>query len=299
MRGLVSVNGVTTPLENAKISALSRGFLFGDAIYETMVAFGPKVLDVERHLGRLRASAEAMGFEVPWSNEVLAFEIQSLAEALSAPKQLIRLVVSRGIGGGLLPTDDLTPERVLYCQGAPIQPQLYQSGVALKRVLARGVSRGPQAKVTGTYVTSVRQLAKAQGEGFDDILWTNSEGEITEASSANIFFLARIGDQVEIVTPPPASGLLLGLTRATMLTLFQQAGIKAHEQTVFADELPRFDEAFLCSSVKGLVPVNRIDRHKLHTARSGAIFRQLARLFHAWVARELSHKVDWVTGRPE
>ena len=113
-----------------------------------------------------------------------------------------------------------------------------------------------------------------------------------------MFFMARHGDQVELVTPPAQSGLLLGITRETVLALLRRAGLPVREQLVFADELPRFDEAFLCSSVRGLVPVSRIDRHKLHGARPGSVFRHIERLFLTWVETEVGHRVDWATGNP-
>src|SRR5690606_38477327 len=137
------------------------------------------------------------------------------------------------------------------------------------------------------YSKSVAGLERARHEGYDDILWTNADGEITESSIANIFFIARQGDAIEILTPPPASGILLGITRQTLLDLFRRAGIAAHEQLVFADELARFDEAFLTSTVRGLVPVARIDHKRFFTTRPNAVFQQVKRLHGAWVESQL------------
>ena len=78
----------------------------------------------------------------------------------------------------------------------------------------------------------------------------------------------------------------------------QNAGIPVQEQTIFVDELPRFDEAFVCSTVRGLVPVSTIDKHKLHTARPGSVFRHIERLYMTWVETQLGYRVDWGTGQP-
>ena len=99
MQGLVSVNGVVTPPSAAKVPALDRGFLYGDAVFETLVAFrgpeGPKILSLGQHLARLRASAETLGFEVPWTDAQLEFELTGLVEEVGAQKTVVRMTVSR------------------------------------------------------------------------------------------------------------------------------------------------------------------------------------------------------------
>ena len=132
--------------------------------------------------------------------------------------------------------------------------------------------------------------------GFDDVIWCNSESEITESTTANLFFIGRHGDLVEISTPSLRSGILKGITRETILTLLNSAKIPARELIVYKDELPRFDEAFCCSTVKGLIPITKIDKHQLHTLRANSTFRHINRLFQTWVASEIGHYVDWNTG---
>jgi branched-chain amino acid aminotransferase len=308
--GLVAVDGKVFSPETAQVSALDRGFLMGDAVFEVLVAFGGHLLDVDRHLERLRTSAEAVGIDLgeatgpgAWSDAALTFELTGLAEQAPFPKAYIRVTVSRGDGLGIEPAKNAVPRRVVHVMAAAAQAEhVYRDGLSLKRTLRPAHVRGPQPKTTGAYQPSVVGLLQAKRAGFDDLLWSAPDGEITESSSANIFLIARQGDQAEIVTPPGASGLLPGLTRATMLSLLNSAGIPAREQVVYAEELPRFDEAFLVSTVRGLVPVARIDKHRLHSAREGAVTRQLERLYAAWVTRELDQvgapRVDWRTGAP-
>lgn len=297
MNGLVSVNGVITSPEAAVVPALDRGFLFSDSVFEAIVGFHDRLLDAPRHLARLRTSAEAMGLEVPWSDEALSFEMQALAEQVSGAKKTVRLVVTRGNGLGLRVSKDMKPNKVLYCfESAAEARATYEQGFALKRVLKSGAARGAAPK-TSNYQQSILAVQRAEAEGFNDILWTNTEGEITESSVANVFLIARDGDLVEIATPPATSGILLGITRETIMHLLTRAQIPVREQVVFADELPRFDEAFICSSVRGLVPVTRIDKHKLFTLRPNSVYRHIERLFLTWVETELGFRVDWASGR--
>lgn len=294
--GLVSVNGQITPAESGVIPALDRGFLFGDSIFETFVGFHHRLLDTDRHLVRLRSSAEAVGLAIPWSDPELGFELESLAEQTPFPKKNVRLIITRGCGFGLKSGQDPKPNKIIFCYRANIEShKLYEEGLALKRLIKTGTERGPAPK-TSNYQKSIVGINRAADEGFQDILWTNADGEITESSIANIFFVQREGDGIHFVTPPAMSGLLLGITRQTVLELLRRAQLPVEERIVYADEIARFDEAFLTSTVRGLVPVHRIDQHRLHTTRANSVFRHIERLYGTWVATQLGFRIDWATG---
>ena len=296
MDGLVSVNGKVSPPEDACLPALDRGFLFGDNVFEVFVAFGQRIIEAERHLQRLKESASRMGFGIPWSGDELLFEMEALLQTTNYPKSYLRLVITRGSGLGLQVGDHLRSNRVIYCFPAPlVSNRIYQQGMTLKRKTLPFTERGATAK-TGNYLRSINALAKATEEGFDDILWSNSNEEITEASAANIFLIGRQGDLVEIATPPASSGLLLGITRAKIIELLQMSQIPVTERVIYFDELASFDEAFLCSTVKGILPVTKIDQHKLHTLRQNAVFHHIDRLYSTWIESQLGYRVEWNTG---
>jgi branched-subunit amino acid aminotransferase/4-amino-4-deoxychorismate lyase len=293
---LISVNGDIQPAEKAMVSALDRGFLFGDNIFETLVGFHGQLLDLKPHLDRLRQSADDLLIDIPWSDEALKFEMESLAAQVSAPKIFIRLVITRGNGLGLKTSDELAPNKMLYCFPAPVEKlELYSEGISLKRMVSPTTDRGPSAK-TGNYLRSIVAIKRAERSGMNDILWTNSSDELTEASTANIFFIGREGDSVIIHTPSHMSGILKGITRETTMRLLNNAQIPVHENVIYADELARYDEAFLCSTIKGLVPVVQIDKQKFYTTRTNSIFQHINRLYLSWAESELGFRVDWNTG---
>jgi branched-subunit amino acid aminotransferase/4-amino-4-deoxychorismate lyase len=298
MDGLISLNGQQMTPENAKISVLDRGFLFGDNVFEVLVGFGQHVLDLEPHLARLRHSASIHNIPIPWTNDQLRFEINSLVAQLPHPKKYIRLVITRGESIGLAAPENCEPNRIIYVLPAKREPaKTYNEGLRLRRKSLGFTERGPAAK-TGNYLRSITALTEARHAGFDDVLWSNSEGEFTEATTSNIFFIGRTGDLVEIATPPPRSGLLLGITRNRIIELLNHAQIPVTERMITVDELARFDEAFLCSTVRGLVPIAAIDRHSLHTVRPNAVFHHIRRLYLTWLESQIGLRVDWNTGEP-
>ena len=134
MTDYVSINGVIEKLEDAKIPASDRGFLFADNVFETLVTFAGTILNLDKHLKRLRISAENMSIPIPWSDEQLAFELKSLAEQSNFRKGLLRLVVTRGEGFGLSFEKTITPNKYIYSLPAKADPEWVQAeGLKLKK----------------------------------------------------------------------------------------------------------------------------------------------------------------------
>jgi len=296
--GVIAINGVAWEAGAAKIPAMDRSVLYADSIYETIAAFGTRLICLDGHLRRLRWSATELGFEIPWGDTELKFEMEALCAEVPAPKKNVRLMITRGVGGTLMPDRDLKPNKMVMVSPARVEPEsTYFEGLGLKRRARTFTRRGAVPKCPGFYPDSILALQAARKEGFDDALWSNADSEIQEATTSNIFFIGRDGDKVEICTPAETSGILPGTMRKKILELLTTAKIAAHEKIIYVEEIPRFDEAFLCSSVQSLVPVMRIDNHRLHSARIDATFRHVERLFLAWVNAELGLKLDWNTGR--
>lgn len=296
---VVRVDDRVTVGPEAMMPVSDRGFLYGDSVFETLVAFGPRILDFDEHIERLHQSAAELYMDVPWPSQQLKFEIEELLGMVKCPKSAVRLIVTRGDGVGLAAGGACNMRRVIICRPAdPIPPRFLSEGIGLKRKALPYTIRGAAAK-TSSYGRSIAALSEVQKAGFDDVLWSNSEGEITEASTANIFFVGREGDAGEIVTPPANSGLLLGITRNRVMEIIKKTGAEFREAVVYADEIPRFDEAFLCSTVRGLIPVSRIDNHRLHSARATSLFKALEGAFlrTTWERSGVT-KVDWGSGGP-
>lgn len=286
--GKISVNGTITAPEDAVVSAMDRGLLLGDMIFEVMAAYGRKIVSLDQHLARLRAGAERIGLDLKVKDAELKFELESLLELTGFPKTYLRLTVTRGQGAGVKPHAGTAPTRIIHCYPAPaISSRLKDEGLKLSLRHLNYTRREALLK-TANYLDSISQLVNLPAGSYDDILWCNSEGELTETSSANIFLLGRTGDLVEIATPGSYSGLLEGITRAKITSLLAEAKIPVTVRTIYHEEIPRFDEGFVCSSVRGLIPIAQIDGHKLHSTRTHSTFRHILRLYDTWLATELS-----------
>ena len=244
MNGLVSINGEVFHPEKAKISVFDRGLLFGANIFEVFVAFDNTILDAKEHLKRLRKSSEINMIDVPWKDEELIFEMEHLLSQVPQKKKYIRLLISSGEGLGLVSANAEKPNKIIYCMPAKVEDEkTYSEGFKLDIKKLPFTERGRHAK-SGNYLRSINALKDAKNNNFDDILWLNSENEFTEASTANIFLIGRDGDLVEIATPPSHSGLLLGITRQTIIHLLTISKIKVTERIIHKEELKQSTNSY-------------------------------------------------------
>jgi branched-subunit amino acid aminotransferase/4-amino-4-deoxychorismate lyase len=213
----------------------------------------------------------------PPAAELVKFEIDSLIQTLKTPElSRVRVILFRDKTGG-------QHRIVTAAQEMSDTSESVKNGIKIKPVIDKSWPRGSLLK-TGQIAARGGDLGAAKAAGFDDVLWINGDGEIAETTWANIFLIGRTGDLVEIATPPESSGILSGITRARITELLYNAKIPVTERVITEDEIPRFDEAFVTSSVRGLVPVVAIGGHRLHTMRGQAVFHHIARLYNTWLS---------------
>jgi branched-subunit amino acid aminotransferase/4-amino-4-deoxychorismate lyase len=298
-RGIFAINGQPCP-GDWTVPAMDRAILYGECAFESMSAFGDHILHLDKHLSRLEFSCGTLEIDLPWALDRMAIATRSLVSAVALPRSFVRIFVSSGTGWGMPAPVGTEPVWYAFVTPPPegwreSQEKARALGVALQPSDLGYTRRDPAPKLAN-YAAAARPLRQARNNGFDDILWINQDREVVECSAANIFFIGREGELLEVVTPPGRSGGLEGITRGWVIELLNGAGIRADVAAVQADEIPRFDEAFVTSSLRGILPVNRIGRQKLSSCRENSFFRQFERLFHAGLKRTAGSPVDWVAG---
>lgn len=274
------VDGELVPAAGAHLSAFDRGFQLGDGVFETLRARGGRATEVDAHLARLRQSCHGLEIALaPDAFAVIAGGIGELlaAEHLDGPEDdaAIRVTVSRGptYGRGLLPPDE-TPTPTIVIQVWPVTPPPPgHLELGLHLVTSR-VRRDPQSPLAALKTTSradyVFARLEARRAGADDALFLTVDGHLSEATSANVF-LVRGG---ELATPSLDSAILPGTTRDWILGWAGRTGLRCREATLTAADLAAADEAFLSSSVAGILPVTRFDGRPIADGLPGAWTRR-------------------------
>jgi branched-subunit amino acid aminotransferase/4-amino-4-deoxychorismate lyase len=279
--GTVWVNGRLEPADKAVMTVTDRGFQVGDGIFETLLVVGGRVLELALHVSRLRASAVILALPLPDDLErVLGQAIADLCRVNgldgSGNQTAIRVTVSRGAvdGRSLLPPDDVTPNVVV--QAWPVRPppeELLGRGV---RLAISGVRRDPASPLATVKTTSRAEFVYAQIDarrrGADDALFMTTDGHLAEASSASIFLAGERG----LSTPSLDCGILVSTTREWVISSGGPAlGIDVFQEHLSAEDLFAADEAFLASSVAGILPVNAVNGRPIGTGTPGALTLRL------------------------
>jgi branched-chain amino acid aminotransferase len=270
------VDGAIAPADGTHLSAFDRGFQLGDAVFETLRARGGRVTELDQHLARLRASADGLGIALPTSTEdTLTRGIDELLEAEGLAGDdgdaALRITVSRGrfAGRGLLAPSEAVTGPTMVVQAWPVvavASALLERGL---HVVTSAVRRDPSSPLGALKTTSradhVYARLEAQRAGADDALFLTIDGELSEATTANIFLVRR----QRLETPALDCGILAGTTRDWLLSWGRRVGLEPVEGRLLPRDLAAADEAFLCSSVAGILPVTRYDREPIADGRPG------------------------------
>ena len=283
--GKVSVNGIIVEPETANVSIFDRGFLFGESVFETLRVDGGEPFAFEEHLERIAISGDKIGFSLPWSAEVIEKHCRAVLLESGLEQGYMRIIGTRGMGPiGLEPELAFDPQLFVIMLPLPEIPEtVYEDGIsaALVSVLRNlKLAVDPGAK-TGNYMNSVLAAQESRSRGADEAIMLNVEGEVAEGSSSNVFALI---DGVW-VTPPLEAGILSGITRKVIVELCQGEGIPIEIRVLLPESLKLADEIFLCSSVKELVPVVKLDDRPIGQGVVGGNYRRLRSLYREEVRR--------------
>ena len=261
------VDGKWTPAEEARISVLDHGLLYGDGVFEGIRVYGGVPFLLDEHLDRLAASARAIVLELPAEREEIAALCREAARRAELDDGYLRLVVTRGAGAlGVSPHTCARASLIVIAAPLTLYPaERYRDGVRLvTSSLRRSASDAlpPQIKSLN-YLTSVLASIEARRQGADEAVLLNAQGLIAECTADNLFLVS--GGRV--LTPAVASGALAGITRALVSRLLNEQGIECVESPLTPADAWTADELFLTGTGAEIVPVCEIDGRPLPLAR--------------------------------
>ena len=276
----VWVDGRVLPADGPHLSVFDRGFQLGDGVFETLRARAGRPTELAEHLARLERSASALGIALPRDVErQLASGLADLltAEDLDGPDgdASVRITVSRGAfhGRGLLPPDEAV-DATIAIQAWPVVPPPADHLERGLHLIASAVRRDPSSPLAALKTTSradyVYARLEARRAGADDAVFLTIDGHLSEGTTANIFLVRRAADGTEeLATPSLECAILPGTTRSWLLAWAARAGMRPVEGRLTPADLAGADEAFLSSSVAGVLPVTGFAGRPIGTGRPG------------------------------
>jgi branched-chain amino acid aminotransferase len=264
----VWVDGQVLPADVPHLSVFDRGFQLGDGVFETLRARGGRATELAEHVTRLRGSASGLGIALPADvDRLIATGLADLlaAEDLAGPDgdASVRITVSRGPfrGRGLLPPDENVAATIAI-QAWPVVPPPADHLERGLHLVASAVRRDPANPLAALKTTSradyVYARLEARRAGADDALFLTIDGNLSEGTTANLFLVRRGSDGAEeLATPSLDCAILPGTTRSWLLAWGARSGLRPIEGRLTVADLASADEAFLTSSVAGVLPVTR------------------------------------------
>ena len=279
--GHVWVDGELLAAADRHLSAFDRGFQLGDGIFQTLRATGGRPTELPEHLARLHRSAEGLDFRLSADLDERATDgIAALltADGLDGPDAdaSIRITISRGAfrTRGVLPPDEVVPPTVVI-QAWPVTPAPDAHLERGLHLVASAVRRDPQNPLATLKTTSRAEYVYARLEarraGADDALFLTIDDQLSEGTSANIFLVRSDGGRgLELATPSLDCAILPGTTRSWLLSWAAGVGLRPFEGALTRDDLAEAREAFLSSSVAGILPVTAFEGRPIGDGVPGA-----------------------------
>jgi branched-chain amino acid aminotransferase len=257
-------------------SPTDRGLTVGLGLFETILAIDGRPIAPDRHLARLRAGCERLGWETDFSGmeEVMVELIHR--NDLTVGRARVRLAISGG--SGKVQSLALGMDHVVWMTALPVaEPPV--SSTANLSPWPRNENSPLAGLKCASYAENLIALEHAHRLGFEETIFLNTSGQVCEAATSNLF-LVQDG---EIITPPLESGCLPGVMRSLAIELAAEQGIACHERVVDRDELHRAHELFLTSAIRGIMGLARFESRML---TPGPVTMRLRDAWHAVLARK-------------
>jgi branched-chain amino acid aminotransferase len=294
---LIWMNGDFVPWDEANVHVLSHGLHYGTGVFEGVRAYdtelGTAVFRHREHLARLARSAAFYELELPYDLETLREATLELIRRNRLDSCYIRPLAFRGYGEMGLNARSAPVEVIIaaWPWGTYLGEEGKLNGIRAKISTWRRHSPDSvetRAKASGHYLNSILAKQDSVKTGYDEAIMLDQRGMVSEGSGENIFI---VQDGV-VVTPAQGFGILVGITRASVIQIARDLGYTVVERDVAPAELYEADEVFVTGTAAELVPVREIDQHTF--AAPGEITAQLLAKFEDALHGRASEYVEWL-----
>ncbi|MGH1372202.1 MAG: aminotransferase class IV [Cellvibrionaceae bacterium] len=278
---IVFLNNTFLPMEEAKISPMDRGFLFGDGIYEVIPSYQGKLVGFAPHIERMNNGMEEIGINFDWSLQQWRDVADTLIKKNEGDNLGIYLHVSRGTDSKRFHAypDDVAPTVFAFAFEIPAAPVADKSQAKGYKVSTTRDLRWERCHIKSTALLgNVMHFQHGFERGANETLLFNANNELTEASACNAYI---VKDGV-IITPPLDNQILPGITRFMLLDILKKDGsLKVEERVVTMDEVFDADEVWVTSSSKEIAAVVEVDGKPVGKGEVGDVWQAAQALYSA------------------
>jgi len=260
--GIIWFNGKNIEWSEAKVHVLSHGLHYASCVFEGERVYNGEIFKLEEHTDRLFYSAKRIGIEVPYSKEDVNKATKQVVDIQKTLNGYVRPVIWRGSEMMAISAqkNKINVAIATWEWGSYFDPKLKIEGIKLNISSWRRPSPDSvpwDTKASGLYMICTLSKHEAEAKGYIDSLMLDHQGNIAEATGANIFFKNNEG---ELHTPIPDS-FLDGITRRCIIEIAKSKGIKVVERKIKPEEMSNFVGCFLTGTAAEVTPVSSIDKY--------------------------------------
>ncbi len=294
------MNGEIIPWDQAQVHVFTHALHYGSSVFEGIRAYetptGPAIFRGREHYERLLFSCKVARIPPPLTIDEWMDVTAEVIRVNQQPSAYIRPLVFRGyntlgVDGRGCPVEAIV---ATIPWGTYLGAEALENGVdaqvsSWRRMASNMLS--PMAKIGGQYVSSQNIVMEAKDNGFVEGIALDSQGQVSEGSGENIFFIYK----GQIITPPLSSSILGGITRDCAITIAQDLGYTVKEQAVTREMLYLADEIFFTGTAAEITPVRSVDRLPVGNGARGPVTAAIQEVFFGIVRGESEDKWDWLT----
>ena len=262
-KGKIWFNGDFIEWDRAQVHLLSHGLHYASCVFEGLRVYDGEIFKLEDHTQRLFYSAKRMGMKVPFSEEEVNISTKKIVDVQKTKNGYVRPIIWRGSEMMAISAQKtkINVAIATWEWGSYFDPKLKLEGIKLNISSWRRPSPDSipwDTKASGLYMICTLSKHEAESQGYTDSLMLDHQGNIAEATGANIFFKNSSG---ELHTPIPDS-FLDGITRRCVIEIAKSKGIKVIERKIKIEEMKNFEGCFLTGTAAEVTPVASIDKYK-------------------------------------
>ena len=296
---LIWHNGKIKPWAEATTHVMAHALHYGSSIFEGIRSYqtpkGQMIFRLRDHMTRFYNSAKVYDIKLPYAQAELETACREVIKANKLPKSYIRPVAFRGAGGPLSLSADAPIEVAVgaWEMGAYLGKGVLEEGIdagvsSWQRFAPNTIPAG--AKAGGNYLSGALIAREARRLGYGEGIALASTGLLSEGAGENLFL---IFDQV-LHTTPASAAILHGITRHTVMTLAQDAGMKVVERDMPREYLYFADEVFMCGTAAEITPLRSVDGKPVGSGKPGPITRRMQELFFGLFDGKTADKHGWL-----
>ena len=290
------LNGKYVPWDEAKTHVLDHGLHYGTGVFEGIRAYETHdghsaVFRLKEHVERLFRSAEMLSIVIPYSqDDVRKTIIQTVAK-----NKLNECYITPLVWYGFR-------ELGLHARDLPVNVMVavwrwgrYLGERGVRTKISTWIRNSPnsfpnEAKICGGYVNSVLAVEEARAAGYDEAIFLDQRGFISEGPGENLFIV----EDGRLLTPPPEAAILPGITRDTVTALARAEGHEVVEANFTRNQLYNADEAFFTGTAAEVTPIYEVDNKKIGNGKTGPITEWIQREYLAVVTGTKQQYEHWL-----